>query len=115
MKKWKPLTTQKKWKKKKTKKNESIAEKKKSSHKSDAETKVPETAMDNDESNKPPDGQEAIDDREFEKIFQGNYSSRRRLWYFEIVYKIIKKILQLTNAIHTQIQMTQMLNPVMNS
>ena len=59
-------------KKNKIKKNESRAEEKKLSQKCPDDTKSEEYIIDSDKMNKPPEGQELIDDREFEKIFLGN-------------------------------------------
>ena len=69
-------------KKKKNKSIESKAENKKSSHKSHGDTEGEETSVDNDESNKPPEGQDFIDDKEFEKIFLGKYINFYLLFYF---------------------------------
>ena len=62
-------------KKNKIKKNESRAEKKKSLQKAHDDTKPEETVVNSDKLNKPPEGENVIDDREFEKIFLGNCSS----------------------------------------
>ena len=61
-----------KLKKNKIKKNESRAEEKKLLQKCPDDTKSEENVIDCDKMNKPPEGQEQIDDREFEKIFLGN-------------------------------------------
>ena len=89
-------------KKNKIKKNESRAEEKKSSQKCPDDTKSEENIIDSDKTNKPPEGQELIDDREFEKIFLGNCST---CYFFTFLLLIIfiniytQKILQ-NESIH---------------